>query len=161
MKAGDSRTETFNVTSADGSAEQTITVVIHGANDVPVVSNDSKSTNENTVLNNRVPFAVDARHASRDSGNLCHFVERYDQPHLLVLQPHKWFLRVRRCHWECAWICVTSGHGASIPEPPELRFVALYPLASIARARLCSSPSSRLAITRLALLRNGETTAYR
>jgi len=46
LKAGESIVETYTVQSADGTATSTITITIHGTNDVPVVTNDARSVTE-------------------------------------------------------------------------------------------------------------------
>lgn len=50
LKNGETRTETFTVTSADGSATQTISITIHGVDDLLTVNN--------ITVNEASPFAV-------------------------------------------------------------------------------------------------------
>ncbi|WP_448679534.1 retention module-containing protein [Pseudomonas nicosulfuronedens] len=58
LKDGEHQTESFNVQAADGTST-TVTVTLNGTNDAPVAYADSKTTEENTVLNGQVPPATD------------------------------------------------------------------------------------------------------
>ncbi len=62
VPVGTNPTETFTATVTDSkgaTTTRTITINITGANDLPTVSNDAKSTGENTILNDSVPAATD------------------------------------------------------------------------------------------------------
>ncbi|WP_236175841.1 retention module-containing protein [Pseudomonas pseudonitroreducens] len=58
LKQGQTLTDTFTVKSADGTSA-TVTVNIIGTNDKPVAFSDTATTDENAVLNGRVPTATD------------------------------------------------------------------------------------------------------
>jgi VCBS repeat-containing protein len=58
LNVGDSYVDTFTVQSVDGTA-QVVTVTMTGTNDAPVANSDSQNTEENTLLNSRVPPAID------------------------------------------------------------------------------------------------------
>ena len=62
LAVGDTATDTFTYTVTDNqgaSSTQTVTVTVTGVNDVPVVLADSKTTDENTILDSSVPVASD------------------------------------------------------------------------------------------------------
>ncbi len=72
LNSGDSYTETFNVTSADGTASS-VTITINGTNDAATVVDDSVSGNEDTavvdnILSNDSDVDGDALTASAVSG---------------------------------------------------------------------------------------------
>ncbi|WP_171039343.1 retention module-containing protein [Pseudomonas nitroreducens] len=58
LKDGEHQTESFTVLAADGTSTS-VTVTLIGTNDAPVAYADSKTTEENTVLNGQVPAATD------------------------------------------------------------------------------------------------------
>ncbi|MCP1626893.1 retention module-containing protein [Pseudomonas nitroreducens] len=58
LKDGEHQTESFTVLAADGTSTS-VTVTLIGTNDAPVAYADSKTTEENTVLNGQVPTATD------------------------------------------------------------------------------------------------------
>ncbi|WP_372883044.1 VCBS domain-containing protein, partial [Psychromonas sp.] len=63
LAAGASRDVTFTYTATDNdsgvSAAQTITLTVTGTNDLPVASDDSVTSEENTLLSGNVPAATD------------------------------------------------------------------------------------------------------
>ena len=50
LEAGETLTDTFTVTSADGITDETVTITIHGADDTPVAVDDTGETTENKIL---------------------------------------------------------------------------------------------------------------
>ncbi|MBS3952387.1 MAG: VCBS domain-containing protein, partial [Methylomicrobium sp.] len=58
LNVGDSVTENFVVQSTDGTT-QLVKVTINGTNDAPITNSGSQNTEENTLLNSRVPSAID------------------------------------------------------------------------------------------------------
>ncbi|MBD2679249.1 MULTISPECIES: VCBS domain-containing protein [Nostoc] len=50
INTGKTKTETFTVSSVDGTASQVITITINGVNDAPVAGDDTATTNQNTPL---------------------------------------------------------------------------------------------------------------
>ncbi|MDM9623576.1 VCBS domain-containing protein, partial [Rhizobium sp. S96] len=71
LGADKSLTETFKVTSADGSASQTITVTIKGTNDLPVISGDKTgSVQEDVNVSNQHTLVAkgDLDISDRDTG---------------------------------------------------------------------------------------------
>ncbi|MEL6553282.1 MAG: Ig-like domain-containing protein [Cyanobacteria bacterium J06621_11] len=59
---GDSLTLTYEVNVTDGtstSTSQNVTITINGTNDIPLVSGDSQSTDEDNILTSSVPAATD------------------------------------------------------------------------------------------------------
>jgi VCBS repeat-containing protein len=63
LAVGSSRNVTFTYTATDDlgavSTAKTVTITVNGANDVPVASDSSRTTDENTVLASSVPVATD------------------------------------------------------------------------------------------------------
>ena len=49
LGAAETKTETFTVTSLDGTASQDITITITGVNDIPTATDDNPTTDENSV----------------------------------------------------------------------------------------------------------------
>jgi VCBS repeat-containing protein len=54
LAQGETVTDSFTVTSFDGTATQTVTVTVTGTNDAPVAQNDAFATNEDTTVNGNV-----------------------------------------------------------------------------------------------------------
>ncbi|MFO8212224.1 VCBS domain-containing protein, partial [Pseudomonas aeruginosa] len=59
LAAGESIVETYTVQSADGSATSTITITIHGTDDVPVVTDDARSVTEDDSVTAAGKLSVD------------------------------------------------------------------------------------------------------
>lgn len=54
LGAAETQTETFTVTSLDGTASEDITITITGVNDTPTATDDNPTTDENTALTDNV-----------------------------------------------------------------------------------------------------------
>jgi VCBS repeat-containing protein len=54
LGAAETETETFTVTSLDGTASEDITITITGVNDTPTATDDNPTTDENTALTGNV-----------------------------------------------------------------------------------------------------------
>ncbi|MBT3144904.1 VCBS domain-containing protein [Neptunomonas phycophila] len=72
---GDTRTDTFTVTSADNTTTTTVTITLAGVNDTPVANNDSGATSENATLTVPVNVGLLSNDTDVDSGDTLSVVE--------------------------------------------------------------------------------------
>uniref|UniRef100_UPI00399C7F82 VCBS domain-containing protein n=1 Tax=Legionella donaldsonii TaxID=45060 RepID=UPI00399C7F82 len=54
LKVGQSLTDSFTAKSFDGTATKVVTVTIQGTNEVPILTNDTKTGNEDTIITGNV-----------------------------------------------------------------------------------------------------------
>ncbi|NRQ24257.1 S-layer family protein [Marinobacterium sp. xm-m-312] len=122
LGAGDSLTESFTVTSADGTATETVTITINGTNDVPSITSDAQNgavkedvtlTATGMVTSHDVDDSATATFSGDATGNYGSFVVDAETGEWTYTFDNEQSLAEGEEHTETFTVTVTDDQGAT------------------------------------------------